>query len=991
MKNGIWWVLMAAALVQGVIIPPTPSEHLIFLNQNMQQHNMTNVSYVCDSVRCYNLTLTFNEIITNTTSLYVLRNNWTSIDDYPPACEGSEWYVTELGDTLTCVNANATIDNRIKSIEYNVTTIQTNGGTNATGNEIVNVQVWGDGLSWNVTEAVADPSLEIIFNVTNVLSFNQVEQHIWYSGSGGHIMRFFIWDYDDSSWELYFDTVGSASWENVVVSVPDPIPHIQNGVVQMNWSHTEEGAGSTAHVFRVDYLSAVSGFSGSTISTHDALGERDDISTNHPWGVVLYENQSALKDNVTVLKTGSNTVPYWADAGGFIAANSSINNGDVWIPGQQNTTGNAYFTGEVEMCGGDCTQKLKFINSLGLIGFLSSETLFKYVNANTMELQVCDDVSCQGYGFLRVEDVAKPDFKIGSVSGKVYVNNSITGFGDVNATGEVCDSATCISLLATNASALQVGEDVLAGNVTVLQDAEDTLTGNLTALQTGSNTVPYWIDEAGSIMSNESINEGYVNVTGNLTLSGGVLRGLDLDLNTKLGWWSSDDNFSMIVMGGGEKDSLTKNHYGVFKSQTSWDNDMRNGSQESFAIATNTNGTLTYWLDNIGKYFEIVKLGDQQTIFGRVNETYLQTNSGGLRLETDDLSKYIALVTGTVNVSADLQIESSKRLILNNDTGASRAFMYYGKGPSTAANTDIFILNVSDNYLTLGQSGDYLIFDGSRAVGTRYQPGWSLVDVRDSPTYMGTAYLFYGTRGSNNTVANDYAQITYYGDGATTPYGLRLNTGQENITFTSGGGYMDFSGDTIKNADYIYANSDVCVGATCLTSSSGCCDEIDTDLLQLHPTGAATASKIQFGYHVNEDAIGYLGFTNNVGGLEYYANHSTWQKILPATPNIYDFGSNARPWNNIYYYGGLTDTNPNGIERELEKENKNALDYRVDRVGNTLDISEAPKAVYSINPATGNVSLDVGEGVVWVHLQITELVERIKVLEDRLEILEGIK
>ena len=239
---------------------------------------------------------TIDESILN----FVNRSDWTTNDNYPTPCVGS-LYVQGLGDTLTCTDVNDTIDARIVSINHNVTWIETIGGTNASGNNIVNVQVLGDGLSWNVTEQVADPSVEILMNVTGVASFNQIIQYIWYTGGGGHVMSLYLWDYDDSSWERYYSTVGSTTWESVTVSVLDGSSHISGGVVRLNWSHTLEGAGSTGHIFRIDYTSLVSGYSGSTISDHDALANRDDLSKNHPWALRLNTNITANRDNLSYI------------------------------------------------------------------------------------------------------------------------------------------------------------------------------------------------------------------------------------------------------------------------------------------------------------------------------------------------------------------------------------------------------------------------------------------------------------------------------------------------------------------------------------------------------------------------------------------------------------------------------------------------------------------------------------------------------------------
>ena len=57
---------------------------------------------------------------TSAATLYVNRSDWTSNDDYPGACVGSN-YVQGIGDTLTCANVNTTIDSRLVNLYTNAT------------------------------------------------------------------------------------------------------------------------------------------------------------------------------------------------------------------------------------------------------------------------------------------------------------------------------------------------------------------------------------------------------------------------------------------------------------------------------------------------------------------------------------------------------------------------------------------------------------------------------------------------------------------------------------------------------------------------------------------------------------------------------------------------------------------------------------------------------------------------------------------------------
>jgi predicted small secreted protein len=152
--------------------------------------------------------------------------------------------------------------------------------------------------------------------------------------------------------------------------------------------------------------------------------------------------------------------------------------------------------------------------------------------------------------------------------------------------------------------------------------------------------------------------------------------------------------------------------------------------------------------------------------------------------------------------------------------------------------------------------------------------------------------------------------------------------------------------------------------------------------------------------------IGFSGNSNYdaIGGLRFYADQTGDKLIIPYADNQYDLGSSTYAWKNIYYEGSLTDTAPDAIETEMDITGKKALDYEVVRSGITLDITKAPTAVYSkkdiplyetINNQTiqtglekDKVVLDVGEGVVWSHLQITELKQEIAQLKQRIAALE---
>jgi hypothetical protein len=87
--------------------------------------------------------------------------------------------------------------------------------------------------------------------------------------------------------------------------------------------------------------------------------------------------------------------------------------------------------------------------------------------------------------------------------------------------------------------------------------------------------------------------------------------------------------------------------------------------------------------------------------------------------------------------------------------------------------------------------------------------------------------------------------------------------------------------------------------------------------------------------------------------------------------------------------GGSVHTLGKDIELELEQSKKAATAYSLGMTEGSLDISNAPKSVFNEVPADEGASarrkavdVNLAEGVVWNSLQITELLERLKALEE---------
>ena len=86
------------------------------------------------------------------------------------------------------------------------------------------------------------------------------------------------------------------------------------------------------------------------------------------------------------------------------------------------------------------------------------------------------------------------------------------------------------------------------------------------------------------------------------------------------------------------------------------------------------------------------------------------------------------------------------------------------------------------------------------------------------------------------------------------------------------------------------------------------------------------------------------------------------------------------------------------LEKELFDKTKKAIDFRLERTGDKLDITHAPKTIFNQYNASGfypndetgeleyieepiKTSVNIGEGVVWNSLQISEILDKINAME----------
>jgi hypothetical protein len=131
----------------------------------------------------------------------------------------------------------------------------------------------------------------------------------------------------------------------------------------------------------------------------------------------------------------------------------------------------------------------------------------------------------------------------------------------------------------------------------------------------------------------------------------------------------------------------------------------------------------------------------------------------------------------------------------------------------------------------------------------------------------------------------------------------------------------------------------------------------------------------------------FLRFRETGGNvlIQVQGDNTLWitENFNPDQDNTYDSGSANYAWKDVYYEGSAIDTNPNAIEKEMKRENTKALNYRLVRDDETLDVSKMADAIAKEDDE-GNVYYDVGEGGVIALLQVSELVDELCTLNGEL-------
>ena len=360
-------------------------------------HDINATGVICTGSTCLNSIYNKTETITR----FVNRTDWTTNDNYPTACSGS-LYTQGIGDTLTCTDVNTTIDSRLITTYYNVTTVNL---TRATAVDVLGHTMHSDGkydgLTYNISEVSGANGLDVRFNITGLTTINQIVIRYKTTILAGSDPKIQIWDFDDSVWEDYNILGSTTSFALNTITIYDSSEHVSGGLARVRLYKSENG--NTGNTYYFDWIAAVKGFSSGSISEIDPYWtmQKPIIYANL---TNLWLNASNQDTRIDVLELGGGSVfnIFWNITNGVITSNNSISGGNI------NVTGNITASGivcdsvgcigasggsprpsEWDTVGGIITSNNSITNgnvnvsgNLSVIGGDLDDTLLIYTNAN---------------------------------------------------------------------------------------------------------------------------------------------------------------------------------------------------------------------------------------------------------------------------------------------------------------------------------------------------------------------------------------------------------------------------------------------------------------------------------------------------------------------------------------------------------------------------------------------------------------------------------
>ena len=198
----------------------------------------------------------------------------------------NESVILDVNETVI----NDTVDARLVSVYYNVTTYAIVAGT-----AIGNLQdTWHpdgayDGKTLNLTEAAGPPGLDVRMNYTDIESFNKGVMRYRTSSLAGDYPVIQVWNYNTGKWEDYPPMVESESFATIEQSVFDSSDHVTGEIVQMRVYKAANG--NINNKYYIDWIAIIKGLGTPSPEEVDPIWKEQEAN--------IYSNLTYLMNNAS--------------------------------------------------------------------------------------------------------------------------------------------------------------------------------------------------------------------------------------------------------------------------------------------------------------------------------------------------------------------------------------------------------------------------------------------------------------------------------------------------------------------------------------------------------------------------------------------------------------------------------------------------------------------------------------------------------------------
>jgi hypothetical protein len=151
---------------------------------------------------------------------------------------------------------NETIDEKIATIYYNVSSIVNARGTGAGALAYINTY---DNNPYNVTEQAGAVGLDLRLNFTGITNINRLIFRYKTTAGESHTIKVQIYDYDLGDWENYATLAEVIDYNTKEIGIYDADEHIEGGVVALRFYQADNG--NINHIHYFDWVQLAQGVS----------------------------------------------------------------------------------------------------------------------------------------------------------------------------------------------------------------------------------------------------------------------------------------------------------------------------------------------------------------------------------------------------------------------------------------------------------------------------------------------------------------------------------------------------------------------------------------------------------------------------------------------------------------------------------------------------------------------------------------------------------